>query len=819
MNSVGTKFLVLIAIVIVVFSGFFFYRTYSVANRYLTSLVGQQADMALKFDVAIRNYVAEKIRPVMYRLVGEEEFIPEAMSTSFVARAIFAEVNKDFPDFILKFSSCNPRNPANQAGPEENEIIRYLNDNPGQEEWHGELVIGGRRYLGRFQARRMKDSCLRCHGEPADAPASLLERYGAEAAFHRPVGEVIALDTVAIPVDKITEHLWEALSRDFLLVGLGFCLLFLAVYVALKFFIINRLGDITQYFVDTAAQSDYSRITPLAVKGNDEISILSRSFNILAGKLQASYVSLGDEAKERTRAYEQLRQETEEREKAEEARRRWEHIFQNASWGVAVGSADEVVRLEMMNPAYALMQGRNVGELTGISLVELFAPACRGKVAEHVAAAHAKGHSTFEADHLHASGKTFPVLVDIAEVRDAAGVGLYRVVNIQEISGRKRLEEQLIHAQKMEAVGKLAGGVAHDFNNILTTIMGYSEMLSMALDPNDPMRERVDAIHEAGKKAAGLTSQLLAFSRKQVLALKVINLHSIVLDMGKMFNRLLGEDIELNLHSRSPNTRIKADQVQIEQILMNLAVNSRDAMPDGGCLSIETDSVAMDAGNYPEFEGMNSGRYVLLTVSDTGEGMAPEVLERVFEPFFTTKKKGKGTGLGLATVYGIIRQHGGYVHVYSELGRGTTFKIYFPSEAQPVDQENVVLRKALSTGRETILVVEDEPSIRKFINDTLVPIGYQVLSAATGREALEIGRSHEGKIDLLLTDVIMPEMNGMQVAEAFGEIRPDAKVMFMSGYTEDVIARHGVLKPGTNFIGKPLMPSLLADKLRTVLGD
>ncbi|MDH5298491.1 MAG: DUF3365 domain-containing protein [Desulfobulbaceae bacterium] len=694
MKSVGTKFFTLIGIVIALFSGFFLYRTYSVAHRHVTGLVGQQADLALKFDIAIRKYVADKVRPVMYQLVGEEEFIPETMSTSFVARAIFDEVSKEFPDFILKFSSENPRNPANKAGAEEIKIIDYFKANPGAKEWQGEFAIGGRQYLAHFKARRMEKSCLRCHGEPADAPASLLARYGSTAAFHLPLGEVVALDTVAIPLDKFSSRLWGELAKDFFLIGLGFTLLFLATFLAFQYLVINRLGRIAQHFTSTANQSDYCSIEPIAVEGNDEISTLARSFNTLAGKLQESYKHLEQEVEERSCINDQLRREMEE---------------------------------------------------------------------------------------------------------------------------RKRLEEQLVHAQKMEAVGKLAGGVAHDFNNILTTIMGYSEMISMTLPSGDPMKERVEAIHNAGKKAAALTGQLLAFSRKQVLALKVVDLHSIVLEMGKMFSRLLGEDIELSLHRKSANTRIKADPLQIEQVLMNLAVNARDAMDDGGCLSIETDCVQVEGDAYRDWEGMEAGQYVLLTFSDTGTGMPPEVLERIFEPFYTTKQKGKGSGLGLSTAYGIIKQHGGYIHAYSEVGRGTTFKLYFPCVDQPVEKEEKVLRKALAGGGETILVVEDDPSILKFITDTLAPLGYRLLTAANGKEGLQVSREFAGDIDLLLTDVIMPEMNGMELASAHKELRPATRVLLMSGYAEDIIGKHGILTEGMNFIPKPLVPSVLTEKLRAVM--
>ena len=321
MHSVGTKFLLFIGMVTIFFSIFLFYRTYSITNRHINQAVMQQADIALKFDIAIRKYIAEKVRPKMYELVGKDEFVPETMSTSYVAFSIFEKVRKEFPDYILKFSSDNPRNPANQAGPEELKAIKYFNNNPEVKEWTGKITIDGEQYMSKYSARRMKESCLRCHGDPADAPASLLKRYGASAGFYRPVGEVIALDTIAIPMSKINQQLWAELFKNFGLIGLGLVLLFLTILVAFRSLIINRLSMIAQHFVRTASQTHYSQIKPVDERGRDEISALASSFNTLAGKLRDSYTSLEAQVEERTKkvreANEQLKQEIKEREHAE----------------------------------------------------------------------------------------------------------------------------------------------------------------------------------------------------------------------------------------------------------------------------------------------------------------------------------------------------------------------------------------------------------------------------------------------------------------------------------------------------------------------
>lgn len=380
-----------------------------------------------------------------------------------------------------------------------------------------------------------------------------------------------------------------------------------------------------------------------------------------------------------------------------------------------------------------------------------------------------------------------------------------------------RLETHMRQHQKMEAVGILAGGVAHDFNNILTTILGYSELIASRLAENDPIKDMVQDIYHAGERAAGLTRQLLAFSRKQIMEMKVTNLNTIVNDMGKMLKRLIGEDLSLVINTAESIGNIKADVGQIEQILMNLAVNARDAMPCGGSLTIETGEIFLDEKYVEAHEELEIGNYALLTVADTGEGMSKDVQDKIFEPFFSTKERGKGTGLGLSTVYGIVKQHHGHIYVYSEKGKGTTFKIYFPVVSIQVEKKAFVKSDTMPQGKETILIVDDDSSIRKLLVDTLEPLGYNLLSAACGEEALEICRSSKEKIDLLLSDVIMTGMNGRELSEIARQEFPKIKTVLMSGYTDDVVAQSGVLDPGINFINKPLLPVSLANEIRAVL--
>lgn len=382
-----------------------------------------------------------------------------------------------------------------------------------------------------------------------------------------------------------------------------------------------------------------------------------------------------------------------------------------------------------------------------------------------------------------------------------------------------KIESYLRQVQKMEAVGNLAGGVAHDFNNILTTILGYSQMLTMEIPSNDQKWQMVDNIHQAGLKAASLTQQLLAFSRKQVMAMKVTNLNLIVEDMNKMLGRLIGEDVILKTYLSSNTSNIMADSSQLGQILMNLVVNARDAMPHGGTITIETGNIYIDSAFAEKRQGPKQGHYSLLSVTDTGCGMSSQIRDKVFEPFFTTKSIGKGTGLGLSTVYGIVKQHKGYINVYSEPDHGTTFKVYIPIVEDEITHQESRDSQPLTGGNETILVVDDDDSIRKLILDTLQPLGYDVISASCGLEAIEKCEQANRKIDLLLSDVIMPGMNGRQLVDAMRDQCPHVKAVLMSGYTDNVIKQQGVDESDFILINKPILPVSLAAKLREVLDE
>jgi PAS domain S-box-containing protein len=436
------------------------------------------------------------------------------------------------------------------------------------------------------------------------------------------------------------------------------------------------------------------------------------------------------------------------------------------------------------------------------------------------------GGSSFDQAYQHAFRKQEPsVIVDFYEPLDAwfevhafpSPTAL--TMFFRDITREKNLEEQLQQAQRIEAVGQLAGGIAHDFNNLLTVINGYTQLLLSRTGPGDPNRRELENIRDAGNRAAQLTQQLLAFGRKQVLQPKHVTLNEIVARVEPLLARVLPANIEVTtLLAVSPN-QVKADPAQIEQVLMNLVINARDAMPEGGRLTIETANVQLDDSDAEMLLDAAPGRYAMLAVSDTGTGMKPEIRSRIFEPFFTTKPKGQGTGLGLPTVFGIVKQSGGHIAVESELGRGSTFNIYLPitEEAAPVQAAPQSRASAQEPANRTVLLVEDDEHVRNFTSAVLKQFGYAVLQASNGPEALKVSAEYAHPIDLLLTDVIMPKMGGRELAAKITRQRPETRVLFVSGYTEDSLSPEGSLDPGLEFLPKPYTPRDLAERVRTVI--
>lgn len=423
-----------------------------------------------------------------------------------------------------------------------------------------------------------------------------------------------------------------------------------------------------------------------------------------------------------------------------------------------------------------------------------------------------------EADWKRKDGTPITVMCSGRSLNESADTPPCFEVFAEDVTDRRVLERQLRMAAKMEAVGRLSGGIAHDFNNLLGVIIGYSQVLRRKLPEGGPLAEYAEEIEKAGQRAVSLTRQLLAFSRQQILSPAVLNLNALVADMEKMLPRLIGEDIAVSVKLSPELGSVKADQGQVEQVVMNLAVNARDAMPTGGKLVVETANVELDEAYSRHHPGAKPGRYVMLAVTDSGMGMSAETLAHIFEPFFTTKEVGKGTGLGLATVYGVVKQSGGYVWVDSAIGKGASFQIFLPR----VDETAVpsITKPALADdlkGTETILLVEDADALRKLARSFLTEHGFQVLAAPNGEAAIEVAKVHSGRVDLLLTDVVMPGMNGRCLADELLSKWPALKVVFISGYTDSFIAGHGVLEPGTHLLHKPFTEDALIRKVREVL--
>jgi two-component system, cell cycle sensor histidine kinase and response regulator CckA len=506
-----------------------------------------------------------------------------------------------------------------------------------------------------------------------------------------------------------------------------------------------------------------------------------------------------------------------QRQKAEDALRKlWGAVEQSADL-VIITDRDGVI--EYVNPAFEVLTGYSREETIGQTprmlkseeqtpeiYKELWQTILSGAVFRGILANRKKNGEIFLAE------KT------ITPLRDAEGKITHFISNDRDITERRRLETQLQQAQKMDAIGKLAGGVAHDFNNLLMVISAYAELMLDSVAPEHPLRRNVQEIMTASRRAADLTRQLLAFGRKQVQSLQLVDLNWIVEEINKMLPRLIGEDIELIFAPGQNLGKVKADLVQIEQIVMNLAANARDAMPKGGKLTIETANVQLDEDYVQEHSIVPAGDYVLLAVTDSGTGIASEHMAHIFEPFYTTKGEGKGTGLGLATVYGIVKQNGGFVWVYSEPGLGTTFKIYLPRVQQGIEKIHSSKPIEISSkGCETVLLVEDELAVRQSTREYLMLNGYIVLEAKNGEDALCIARDYIPPIHMMITDVVMPNMGGAKLAGHLATERPSMKVLFVSGYAENTVLRHGAIDVTTRFLQKPFSLKTLARKIREVL--
>ena len=579
---------------------------------------------------------------------------------------------------------------------------------------------------------------------------------------------------------------------QFLLLLLAAALVFGAVTLyLLERFVISRIANLTESITQIGASGNLS--ARLQVSGHDELAFLGTAINGMLEDLEKSQID------------------------RHEGRTRLSVMMEKMP--AVLWTTDKDLRFTSGMGAGLEKLGAHSTEMTGKSLFEYFQtndPEFTPIAAHRKALAGESVTYELEWQKLVFETHVQPFHGSEGELLGVIGVAL-------DITDRKHLADQLRQSAKLQAVGELAGGVAHDFNNLLMVVKGHAEMLTDRLakipaDLSAPARQNVEQIQQAAERATGLTRQLLAFSRMQVLQPRVLDLNDAVAGMIQMVSRVIGENIELAFLPGAKLGRVKADPSQIEQVILNLVVNARDAMPEGGRLTIETLNVDLDRNYVQQHAVVEPGPYVMLTVSDTGSGIDPETQARIFEPFFTTKTQGRGTGLGLATVYGVVKQSGGYIWVYSEVGQGTTFKVYLPqvpSEVEKSAPERVVARPA--PGTETILFVEDEESVRELVSEYLRGRGYTILEAPDGVQALELAEKHPGKIHLLITDVVMPRVSGRELATRLTAARAGLKVLYISGYTDDSIFRHGVLEGGMSFLQKPFNLKAIAQKVREVL--
>jgi two-component system cell cycle sensor histidine kinase/response regulator CckA len=577
----------------------------------------------------------------------------------------------------------------------------------------------------------------------------------------------------------------------------------------------------------TAYTSWISRILAFGLFSAVLIVSLGRLITYLAD----SSLVLEDRSLELEQKNIELSQEISTREKTEQALIKSEEKYRLLAEYAndVIWTVDLNLNMTYISPSVEHVRGYTVDEIMAQDIQEQLTPESYSQVKKVLSeeleiekdkSSNPNRSRTLEIQTRCKDGTTKWSEIKVSFIRDAAGKATGIVGVGRDIGEKKDLLKQLIQAQKMEGIGVLAGGIAHDFNNLLTVINGYTDMLIKNVSPSDPEFQELEQIRTAGQQATSLTSQLLAFSRKQVLQPRILNLNDIIVETDKMLRRLIGEHIELK-NIPCPDLRpINADPVQIQQIVMNLAVNARDAMPKGGMLTLETANVDFDDAYLANHRVAKHGRYVMMAVSDNGAGMDEETQARVFEPFFTTKTKGQGTGLGLSTVYGIVKQSGGFIWVYSEPGRGTTFKIYFPQlEDEIQEQSEEVQSQQRHQGTETVLVVEDDESVRVLTCRTLHNQGYHVLEAANGIDALQIATDYSGEIHVILTDVIMPQMSGKEMVAQIEALRPGIKTLYVSGYTNNVIVHHGILDRNISFLQKPFTGEDLAQKLREVINS
>ncbi len=745
---------------------------YHISESYIISQAEKNIQNLLLSHKGIHLYVQKRMLPALYEYkdeqkIPEEFYAPELFSSSYIVRNQHAYYNQElsdagFPQLYYKLAANNPRNPINKADALEKELIVTFNNDRSVKKYREIITLDGEEYLY-FAIPFLENTkpCMVCHGKREEAPQELQEKYPGEGGFNEHIGEIRAITSIRAPMHREHHQLYIIVSS--LATG-TFALFFLTFF--------------------------NSRLRTKVRRSTQSLEMEINEKQALASKLLES-----------------------------------ENYLKSIQESMQVGLFlidRRTYKIVDVNKAALQLIGLPRSEVIGRQCFHFVCPA------EQVACSINDQNQAIDKSEqvlINTKGIEVPVLKTATKIRIFAKD--YILETFIDISEQKKiekdrllLESQLNQAQKMESVGRLAGGVAHDFNNMLGVISGHAEIAMDQLDSEHPVFDNLQQILRAAERSADITRQLLAFARKQVVAPKVIDLNNTVEGMLKMLLRLIGEDINLVWLPEKGLWPINVDPAQIDQVLVNLCVNARDAIEGVGKITVETRNCLLDEEYCSVHASFMPGEYVRIDVSDNGGGMDKETVAHIFEPFFTTKDVSKGTGLGLATVYGIIKQNSGFINVYSEPGKGTTFTIYLPRYVGPTEETYKDIRAGqTSGGNETILLVEDEPTLLDMTASMLQRLGYNVLAAGSPGEAMNLAEHHKSEIHLVLTDVIMPEMNGRILMEKLISSRPGLKHVFMSGYTANVISPHGILEDGVWFLQKPFTKRELAAKIRQALGD
>jgi PAS domain S-box-containing protein len=684
MKSIKSRLLIYVGLIVFIFSTILFYRTYRLITANLENLINQQLALALNFDLAIRGYVAETIRPLMFDLVDEGEFKPEAMSTSFVAREIFNKVRTKFPDYIIKFSAENPRNPANRAGLEELKMIKFFSENPQEKVWTGEIKLGNKPYFAKFSAMRMEPACLRCHGNPADAPEELLEIYGSEASFNMPLGKVAGMDTIAIPKDKITKIFFNEAINNFALLGGGLCLLCISLAFIFKFVITDRLSKITAHFAHTEEQDEVVEIKAIELGGQDEITTLTSNFNKLAHKLNEYHMLLEEKVEERTkelrRANEQLQIEIEERRQAEAMLKRSENtlksIFQSAPIGIGLVTGRV---LGWTNDLFQQMVGYTKDELEGKNARILYESDEEYERIgfEMQSQIQKAGLGSVESRFKSKDDRFVDILLRSAPIIPG-DLSEGRIFTVMDITQTKLMQDQLIRSERLAATGQLAASIAHEINSPLQAVTVLLGTLKKKYYDDDELANNLELLKGAFGSIRDTVKNLLDLNRPGKVAKQTTNVnHIIEKNIDLVRSHMKKNKIKVNLHLTPNLPDIHASPMQLNQCLLNLINNAVESMAGTATHEIEPTDSSTEDGQIT-IKTIHKKGNIIIEIIDTGPGIPEEDLPNIFDPFFTKKKK-MGMGVGLSTCHGIVQDHGGIITAENSPQRGVAMTITLPA--------------------------------------------------------------------------------------------------------------------------------------------